>query len=125
MNLEALRFILINQEELLRQKARESGREEDTVVGIARLTIAEGGIAKLSTHQLFNFNSAILPLIHDVPCTAFTSELEDEPNICHNILLDDDLLKCYQDDNFLCENCQDAASDYYAQKQSWEWNNRD
>ncbi|WP_434669144.1 hypothetical protein ACMYSO_02700 [Klebsiella sp. B345] len=119
MNLRALHFIVENAEECLVESANQTHREPNVVLGIARKVVAEQTVENLSEAQLFNFNTAILPLIHDVPCQGFMSPLDDEPVDCPNTIDDDNLLECYETETFLCPSCTAEGDDFHAHRENW------
>lgn len=113
MNLDALRFIVENAEECLIESANQAQRAPDAVIGIAKKVVGEQTIANLTENQLFNFNVAILPLIHNVTCQGFMSALDEEPIDCPNTIDDETLLECYETETFLCQSCSDASNDFH------------
>lgn len=125
MNIAALKFINNNAAERLVEQAKRANRDPDTVLGITKQILAENGVDNLTQNQRFNFDRAILPLIHNLPCQGFKGEFDDEPLDCPNHIDDGLLLECYEEDTFLCENCRDRANDESAARQSWNRHNAD
>ncbi|HCT5788472.1 TPA: hypothetical protein OT206_001891 [Klebsiella variicola] len=119
MNLIVLRYLVDNAIDLLIDSANQTQRSPDSTIGIARQVSAEQTIENLTEAQLYNFNIAILPLIHDVPCNGFTTPLDEEPIACPNTIDDGDLLECYEYDSFVCSSCSDQVIDFHTHRENW------
>ncbi|EPT0356769.1 hypothetical protein [Enterobacter hormaechei] len=119
MNLPALHYLVENATDLLIDSANQTHRSPDAVVGIARQVDAEQTINNLSEAQLYNFNIAILPLIHNVTCDGYMTPLDEEPIDCSNTIDDRDLLECYENNSFLCPSCTDQVNDFHAHRENW------
>ena len=117
MNLEALKEINTNNPEILEQSAKDNGSDPEAVKGIA-LFAADNGYDALSTNQKHHFDNSIRALIEDVQCSGYTHEFDEMPGNCSAILNDDDLVECYQNNEFYCESCQaQSAADAYSKAQ--------
>lgn len=109
MNLEALTEINTNTPEILEQSAKENGSDPEAVKGIA-LFAADNGYDALSDNQKYHFDKSIRALIENVQCHAYTHEFDEMPGNCTAILKDEDLVDCYQNEEFYCESCQAQSS---------------
>lgn len=109
MNLNALDEINTNNPEILEQSAKDNGLDPEAVKGIA-LFVVGNGYEKLSDNQKYNFDNGIRDLIENVQCDGYTHEYDESPGNCPATLDDDDLVECYQTQEFYCESCQAKAS---------------
>lgn len=120
MNLNALSEILTNQVEILEESANDNGVDVETILGVAR-DAAANGYDQLTDKQKYRFDQTIRHLIEDVECDGYQGLYGEDDPICEAILDDDDLVECYQEDNFLCEDCRaDAANDGYSRDKFME-----
>ncbi|MEI8654999.1 hypothetical protein P4S57_20990 [Pseudoalteromonas sp. Hal273] len=109
MNLEALDELNTNNPELLEQSARDNGLDPEAVKGIALFAVGNGYEA-LSSNQKYNFDNGIRALIENVQCEGYSHECDEMPGSCSATLDDDDLVECYQNQEFYCEYCQAQSS---------------
>ncbi len=120
MNLDALKEILTNQVEILEESAKNNASDSSTVIGIAKYVVGNG-YDKLSENQKYHFDKSIRHLIENVRCEGYQGPFGEDDNECQAILDDNDLVDCYRDDNFMCENCKgDAASDAHSRDRFME-----
>lgn len=113
MNLRALSEIIENNEHCLEETAIDNKIKPESVRAAA-LIVNDKGYDALIGGQKWVFDTAILPLIHDVQCEGYRGPLGEDINDCQNIIDDEILDDCYRDEIFLCENCQaNAANDAY------------
>lgn len=113
MNINALRYLLKDREELIQESARDNKLNEDNVMGVAHKIAGEGNIDGLSEKQQYLFENAILPLIDEVPCTGWFDEFDGDEGShfdCQNIIEEARLIECYREENMLCENCSEEES---------------
>ena len=109
MNLEALKAILKNREEILEESALNNGVNSSVIVGIAKFATVNG-YEKLSSPQKYHFDNCIRHLIENVQCYGYTHECEEKHQECHNTL-DDDLVEHYSSiDGKYCMRCEAQAS---------------
>jgi len=118
MNLNALKEIIDNNVEVLKDSARGNKANESTIIGIAQYAISNGYEA-LSTPQKYHFDNCIRPLIENVKCPGYKHEFEEVPHDCPNILDDDDLVEYYKLDGKYCESCEGQASTDAHSKESF------
>lgn len=117
MNLDALKEINKNHEELLEESAKNNGSDPEVVKGIA-LKAASRGYDELSKNQKYHFDNSIRGLIENVQCEGYTHEFDETPSNCEAILKDEELVECYQNDVFYCEQCQgQSAADAHTKEQ--------
>lgn len=118
MNLNALREIIENHEHLLVERAQSMGLEEQSVRAAA-LIVDDRGYDALVGRQIWVFDNAVRPLIEDVSCDGYQGLFGEDQNECPNILEDDDLVECYQNESLLCEACQGNANSDSAARDSF------
>ena len=89
--------------------AEEAGQGQQASFGIAKKVLSEkGDIKNLSPKQKFIFDKCVRPLIEAVPCDGVMGMNDDGLDTCtHGGVIDDEsLLLCYQEDEFMCQNCR-------------------
>lgn len=116
MNVEALKYIIKNNPEIIEDSARSNSADPDTVKGIARFFV-DHSYNNLSDKQQYHFDKSIRPLIEDVKCEGYTHELEDVPAYCPANIKDEDLIDCYQYQEFYCDSCKEQ-SEYDAHRKA-------
>ncbi|MBG1734747.1 hypothetical protein I4182_02540 [Klebsiella pneumoniae] len=120
MNLNTLNYLIKNAEEIIIESAEENGLNAENVLGVANQVVGEKSTQNLSGKQRFLFEKAILPLIENVPCIGWFDEFDgdDGSNFdCPNMIEERRLTHCYQEQNMLCESCEEEEN-YRAAKKS-------
>jgi hypothetical protein len=116
MNLDVLNHIIKNEPERIEGLAAETGQDAQAGLGIAAQVLSKkGDVSTLSQKQKFVFDKCVRPLIEAVPCEGVIGYNDDGEDTCsHGGVIDDEsLLRCYQEDEFMCQNCR-----YDAEKMS-------
>jgi hypothetical protein len=108
MNVDALKDIIKNNPEIIEELARNNSANPSTVKGIAQFFI-DKSYNNLSDKQKYHFDKSIRPLIEDVKCEGYTHELEDVPAYCAAKIKDEDLIDCYQYQEFYCDSCKEQS----------------
>jgi len=108
MNVDALKDIIKNNPEIIEESARNNSADPRAVKGIARFFI-DNSYNILSNRQKYHFDKSIRPLIEDVKCEGYTHELEDIPADCDAKIKDEDLIDCYQNQEFYCDSCKEQS----------------
>lgn len=108
MNIDALKEINANHQELLEKSAKDNDIDPEATKGIA-LFVVKNGYDALSGKQKYIFDTAIRVLIENVSCSGYTHEFEDRSRHCDAILDDENLVDYYRTDSTYCESCQAQA----------------
>jgi hypothetical protein len=108
MNLDVLSHIVENEPERIEDLAEETKQDATAGLGIAAKVLGEKTDANLSKNQKFVFDQCVRPLIEAVPCQGVMGMDDDGHDTCvHGGIIDDEsLLLCYQEDEFMCQNCR-------------------
>jgi hypothetical protein len=108
MNLDVLSHIVDNDPERIEDLAQEAKQDPKAAIGIAAKVLGEKTDSDLSEKQKFVFDRCIRPLIEAVPCDGVFGMDEEGHDTCpHGGIIDDEsLLLCYQEDEFMCQNCR-------------------
>lgn len=112
MNLEVLNHLIQNDVERIEQLAAKGKVDAVASVGIAKLIAAQkGDVTSLSAKQAFLFDTAVRPLIVNVPCEGVIGLMEDGSDSCVSggFIDDESLLLSYLDDDFKCQHCRHDA----------------
>lgn len=113
MNLDALDYLIQNNEELIRESANDNKLNEDNVMGVAQQVAGQRNINGLSEKQRYLFDNAILPLIEAVPCQGWFDEYEGDDGAhfdCQSTIEEERLIHCYQEESMLCESCEEEET---------------
>ncbi|EKQ1116224.1 hypothetical protein [Morganella morganii] len=108
MNLDALRYLVNEEPEIIEGEARSCNLNEEITSGIAR-QVADQGVDSLSPNQRYYFDRAIRPLIENLHCTGFHTEGLGE---CNAPLPNEQLHDYYANDETLCVSCCQTRDRY-------------
>lgn len=113
MNLNTLKYLIQNADEIIRESANENNLNEDNVIGVAQKVVGEGNVDGLSDKQRYLFDNALLPLIENVPCQGWFDEYDGDDGAhfdCQSTIEEQRLIHCYQEENMLCESCEEEET---------------
>ena len=111
MNLDVLKYLVKNAPERIEDLAEEMDLKPDAAMGISRQLIGDDGdISKLTQNQTLYFEKVIQPLIENVRCYGMIGDFEDGNSSCNgsDYIDDDELISCYEIDEFYCQHCRYA-----------------
>lgn len=109
MNIDALRYLVNKEPEIIEGNARFFDLSEETTSGIARQAV-DKGVDSLTANQLYYFDKAIRPLIENLRCVGFHTEEYGE---CNAPLPNEQLYDYYANDETLCESCRSTRDRYH------------
>ncbi|HBY5568616.1 TPA: hypothetical protein MIY08_31285, partial [Klebsiella pneumoniae] len=78
MNLNTLKYLIKNAEEIIIESAEDNRLNAENVIGVANQVVGEKSTENLSVKQRFLFEKAILPLIENVPCQGWFDEFDGD-----------------------------------------------
>jgi len=117
--MNVLKYIVENQEELIIESAQEENVDENASVGVAKFLVGSSdNFARMSDNQQYHYNQVIKPLISRVYCDGMIGANEDGSSSCigTEFIEDEQLLGAYQLDDMRCQQCISTS-------ESWHSNN--
>ncbi len=113
-----LKHLIENEPEFLESSALEGGvSNPDASIGVAKLLVASSeNFQRLSSKQLFHYETVIEPLIHQVCCDGMVGDHEDGSSSCVGDGYVDEvsLLRGYLLEDMRCQHCIATADSWFA-----------